>query len=183
MTNVALIALFAALIAALGLLPAVYNSASGGVPFTMQTLGVMIAGGVLGWWRGFLSVALFVALVAAGFHLLAGGRGGIEVFQTPTVGYLIGFPFGAAAIGALIGSSNNIFRIGISTFIGGVVVVYAFGIPGMALNLGISLSEAWDIGKVFLGWDTVKVVFATFVIANIRASGLIDGVGSTRRTI
>lgn len=183
MTNVALIALFAALIAALGLLPAVYNSASGGVPFTMQTLGVMIAGGVLGWWRGFLSVALFVALVAAGFHLLAGGRGGIEVFQTPTVGYLIGFPFGAAAIGAIIGSSTNIWRIGFATFVGGVVVVYAFGIPGMALNLDISLAKAWDIGKVFLGWDIVKVVFATFVIAHVRASGLIDGVGPARSSV
>lgn len=179
-TNAALIALFAALIAALGLFPSVYSQASGGVPFTMQTLGVMIAGGVLGWWRGFLSVALFVGLVAAGLHLLAGGRGGIEVFQTPSVGYLIGFPFGAMAIGAIAGNSTNIVRIFLATFIGGIGVVYLFGIPGIALNLDISLAKAWDIGKVFFAWDMLKVVFATFVIANVRTSGLLGGGAAAR---
>ena len=178
-TNAALIALFAALIAALGAFPAVYSQASGGVPYTLQTLGVMVTGGVLGWKRGFLAVSLFLGLTAAGLPLLAGGRGGVEVFQGPTVGYLIGFAFGAAAIGLLSPptgrGSTNIVRIALATFIGGVVVVYAFGIPGLAIRGDMSLSAAWDIGKVFFVWDTFKVVVATFVIAQVRSSGLLGG--------
>lgn len=183
MTDAALIALFAALIAALGLFPSVYSSASGGTPFTMQTLGVMIAGGVLGWKRGFLSVGLFVLLVAAGLHLLAGGRGGIEYFSTPPAGFAIGFPFGAAVIGALIGNSNNLVRIALSTFVGGVVVVYAFGIAGLMINADLSFSAAWDVAKLFIGWDTFKVAIATLVIAQVRTSGLIGGSGSTRASV
>ena len=70
--SVTLIALFAALIAALGLVPKFTLAA--GVPITAQTLGVMLCGTVLGARRGGLAVLLFLALVALGLPLLAGGR-------------------------------------------------------------------------------------------------------------
>ena len=47
------------------------------VPITLQTMGVMLAGSVLGARRGALAVLTFLALVAAGLPLLAGGRGGL----------------------------------------------------------------------------------------------------------
>jgi biotin transport system substrate-specific component len=48
--NIAQVALFAAMIAALGLVPQI--SLGFGVPITAQTLGVMLAGAVLGARRG-----------------------------------------------------------------------------------------------------------------------------------
>jgi biotin transport system substrate-specific component len=51
------IAIFVGLIAALGLLPAV--NILPGVPVTAQTLGVMLAGAVLGSYRGTLAVFVF----------------------------------------------------------------------------------------------------------------------------
>ena len=45
---------------------------STGVPITLQTLGVMLAGGILGARKGFLSVLVFLVLVSAGLPLLAG---------------------------------------------------------------------------------------------------------------
>ena len=60
--NLTLIALFAALIAALGLLPAMMLP--GGVPITAQSLGIMLCGTVLGARRGALAVLLFLLLVA-----------------------------------------------------------------------------------------------------------------------
>ena len=88
--NITLIALFAALIAALGLVPK-FDLASG-VPITAQSMGVMLAGTILGARRGALAVLLVLFLVALGLPLLAGGRGGLGVFAGPTVGFLIGWP-------------------------------------------------------------------------------------------
>lgn len=49
------------------------------VPIVAQTLGIMLAGGILGAKRGGLSILLFVFLVAVGAPLLTGGRGGLGV--------------------------------------------------------------------------------------------------------
>ncbi len=67
------IALFAALIAALGLLPKL--TLTSGIPITAQSMGIMLAGTILGARNGALSVLLFLFLVALGLPLLAGGRG------------------------------------------------------------------------------------------------------------
>ena len=74
---------FAALAAVLGLTPAI-NVPGISVPITAQTLGVMIAGLMLVPIEAFLSVALFVGLVATGLPLLSGGRGGLSVFTGPS---------------------------------------------------------------------------------------------------
>ncbi|WP_295044301.1 biotin transporter BioY, partial [uncultured Paracoccus sp.] len=64
-----MVALFAALIAALGLIPSL--NLFFGVPITAQSMGVMLAGAVLGARRGALAVLLLMALVALGLPLLA----------------------------------------------------------------------------------------------------------------
>ena len=98
--NVALIALFAAVIAALGLIPKI--TLGFGVPITAQTLGVMLCGTVLGARRGTLSVLLFLLLVAIGLPLLSGGRGGLGAFATPSAGFLLGWPIGAFVTGLIV---------------------------------------------------------------------------------
>ena len=98
--RIARIAVFAALVGVFGLTPAI--SVPGiSVPITAQTLAVMLAGLMLVPLEAFLSVALFVGLVAAGLPLLPGGRGGLAPFTSPTAGFLIGFPIAAAAVAAL----------------------------------------------------------------------------------
>ena len=94
------IALFAALIAILGLVPKI--DLAGGVPITAQSLGIMLCGTVLGARRGALAVLLFLALVALGLPLLSGGRGGLGVFVGPSVGYLVGFPLAAFTAGWVV---------------------------------------------------------------------------------
>ena len=98
--DLAQIATFAALIAALGLVGAFYLF-GGAVPITAQTLGVMLAGALLGARKGAASCLVFVGLVLAGLPLLAGGRGGLGVLATETAGYFVAFPVGALVIGWL----------------------------------------------------------------------------------
>lgn len=165
--NLTHIALFAALIAVLGLIPKI--DLISGVPITAQSLGIMLCGTVLGSKRGFLAVLLFVALVAAGLPLLSGGRGGMGLFVGPSAGYLLGFPFAAFAAGLVVEKWR--VNIGVASFagsvIGGILVLYALGIPGMAITLGKSLPEAAMLALPFLVGDLIKAVIAALVTQSI----------------
>ncbi len=168
--DIALIASFAALIAVLGL-PGAIALPGSPVPITLQTLGVMLAGSVLGARRGALAVITFLALVAAGLPLLSGGRGGLAVFVGPSAGYLVGFVAGAFVIGWLVQRRlphHPLWWGGLANVVGGIVVVYAFGIPGTALVLGTDGIVATAIAAVaFLPGDLLKVVVATVVAAAV----------------
>ncbi|WP_293695666.1 biotin transporter BioY [uncultured Agrococcus sp.] len=157
--------LFAAIIAILGLMPAL-PLFGGAVPVTAQTLGVMLAGSVLGPWRGAASVTLFLILVAVGLPLLAGGRGGIGVFFGPSAGYMLGWIAGAAVIGLIIhaGATRPTWlRTAAGLVVGGIFVVYLFGIPVQSFIVGTSLTETALQSSVFLVGDTIKVVIAALV--------------------
>lgn len=159
--NIAYVALFAALIVVLGLLPK-FNLLSG-VPITAQSLGVMLCGVVLGAKRGALAVLLFLLLVAVGLPFLAGGRGGIGVFATPSVGFLIGWPVAAFVTGLIMQRSAPVsifWRATIASVIGGIVVLYAFGIPGMALMLDKDLITTAGFAMPFVPGDIIKAVAA-----------------------
>ena len=175
--NLTHIALFAALIAVLGLIPKIDLTA--GVPITAQSLGIMLCGTVLGARRGALAVVLFLALVAAGLPLLSGGRGGLGVFASPSVGYLIGFPVAAFVTGWLMERSTLPVGLaaGAAAVIGGIGVLYVFGIIGMSVMLSKTLPEAAFLGMAFLPGDVVKAVIAGLVtqsLARMRPASLLS---------
>ena len=169
--NIAYIALFAALIAALGLVPRF--ELVGGVPITAQSLGVMLCGAVLGARRGALAVVLFLVLVAVGLPLLSGGRGGIGVFSGPTVGYLIGWPIGAFFTGLIVERlyGMSLFpAVFLGAVIGGILVVYICGIFGLMVTLDKSFIAALNINWIFIPGDLVKALLAGFIAQGIYAS-------------
>ena len=168
--TVARIALFAALIAALGLVPQITIPFAGGVPITAQTLGVMLAGLILGPWRGALAVLVFIAVVAMGAPLLAGGRGGLGVFVGPTVGFLIGWPVAAVVIGLLyrMMKPRGAFIAGlVASVLGGIVVLYLFGIVGLAIVTELDLVAAFLAVLIFIPGDVVKAVIASFIAREV----------------
>ena len=167
--DLAMVASFAALIAVLGL-PGMVHPFGNAVPITLQTLGVMLAGSILGWKRGALAVLVLLALVAVGLPLLAGGRGGLAVFAGPSAGYLIGWAPGAALIGWLVQRKLPAYPAwwgALANVLGGIVVVYALGIPVTAAVLDTPLVATAAGASVFLVGDSVKVVIATAVAAAV----------------
>ena len=74
-SGLAYVSLFAALVAVFGLIPKIDLPL--GVPITLQTLGVMLAGCMLGPKKALQALLLFLAAVALGLPLLSGGRGGL----------------------------------------------------------------------------------------------------------
>ena len=167
--DLALVAVLAALIAVLGL-PGTFNPFGLAVPITAQTLGVMLAGLLLGARLGALAVLVFLALVAAGLPLLAGGRGGLGVFATPSAGYLIGWVAGGFVAGLLAGLRAERLRLVsllVAAIVGGVAVVYAFGVPVLAWRAHLSLGQALATSWVFLPGDLTKAAVAAVVAAAV----------------
>lgn len=164
------IALYAALIAALGLLPKFNIPIAGGVPLTAQTLGLMLAGVMLGPVRGFLAVSLFILVVALGAPLLAGGRGGLGVFAGPTVGFIIGFPFAALVTGLMMPLLKNMSlfaSVFIASVVGGILVLYAFGIPGMVAMTSLTFVSASKAILVFIPGDVIKALLAALIAQSV----------------
>ncbi|KGN36199.1 biotin transporter BioY [Knoellia subterranea] len=170
--DLALIAIFTGIIAALGLIPAI-SPFGGAVPITAQSMGIMLAGAILGSKRGALSVLLFLALVAIGLPLLSGGRGGLGVFAGPSVGYLIGFPVAAFLVGLLTERVGRPYRLTLGTManiLGGVIALNAIGIVGMAIVLEVSLIKATTLAAAFMPGDLIKAVLTAFVAAGVHAA-------------
>lgn len=166
--DIARVAVFAALVAALGL-PGSF-SVFGGVPITAQTLGVMLAGAVLGPRLGPLSMIVFLALVAAGLPLLAGGRGGLGVFVGPSAGYMLGWIAGAFVTGLIVHASArkpSVLRVALAVVVGGILMIYAVGIPVQSLVTRLPLEETILASLVFLPGDLLKAVLATAVVATL----------------
>jgi len=157
--DAARIAVFAALIIALGL---VIVPLPGGVPITGQTLGVMLAGLILGPRSAPLAVLAVLALAAVGLPVLAGGRVGLGVFAGPSAGYLLGWVAGVVIIALIVGSRRIVWwRAGLAAVLGGIGVVYLFGIPVQALVTGVPLGPTALSSLVFLPGDLIKAVAAT----------------------
>ncbi|MDF2561007.1 MAG: BioY family transporter [Microbacterium sp.] len=160
------VAVFAALIIVLG---TVVVPLPGGVPITGQTLGVMLAGLVLGPRVAPWSIVVVLALAAVGLPVLAGGRGGLGVFVGPTVGYMIGWIAGVVVIGLLMRTGRfTWWRAAVAALVGGVLVVYAFGIPVQALVTGVPLDLTALSSLAFLPGDLIKVTAATLVVVALR---------------
>lgn len=160
--DLARIAVFAAVIIALG---AVVIPLPSGIPITGQTLGVMLAGAVLGPRRGVYAVLTVLALCAVGLPVLAGGRGGIGTFVSPTAGYLLGWVVAAFVIGAIAHRGSRIvwWRIALGSVLGGIILMYLCGVPVQALVTGMGLGPAALSSLPFLPGDLIKVAVTTIL--------------------
>ncbi len=120
--DMALIGLFAALLAICS-----WISIPTTIPFTLQTLGVFLAVGLLGGKRGAIAVLLYLLIGAVGVPVFAGFKGGIGALTGPTGGYLIGFIGTAFVMWFFTARFGATPRILILSMIIGLLVCYCFG--------------------------------------------------------
>jgi biotin transport system substrate-specific component len=168
------IALFAAVIGALGLLPKFDIPLAGGVPITAQTLGVMLAGVILGARNGALAMVLFLFVIALGVPLLAGGRGGLGVFYAPSAGFVVGFVPGAFVTGLVMARLANLpvpVAAISASMVGGILMVYALGIPVLAWKAGMDFWQAAAASLLFVPGDIIKAVVTGFIAEALSRTG------------
>ncbi|MFK0000804.1 biotin transporter BioY [Paenarthrobacter sp. NPDC090522] len=167
-TDLGLIAVFAALVAASSLVPGIPVGALG-VPITLVTLTVMLSGLVLGAGRGFAAVGLYVLLGLAGLPIFSGGRSGLGILATPSAGYIIAFPLAAAATGALaavIIRKTVRFRallLFVATMVSSVVIIHGLGVLGMMVNGKLDFTKAFIADLPYYPGDILKNVLAVLI--------------------
>ncbi|WP_433323330.1 biotin transporter BioY [Spirillospora sp. CA-294931] len=129
------------------------------VPVSGQTFAVLLTGAALGWGRGALGMALYLAAGMAGVPWFSEGASGAGLH---TLGYIIGFIAAAAAVGRLsqLGGDRTPLRT-VATMLLGTAIIYAVGVPYLALSLDVGLTKAIDLGLTpFLAGDALKVLLA-----------------------
>ncbi|NYI41609.1 biotin transporter BioY [Demequina lutea] len=162
-TNIALIAVFAGLVAASTLWPGA--ELVSGVPITLQTLAILLAGAALGPWRGAAAVALYLVVGTAGAPIFAGRVGGFAAWAGPTAGFLGGFVLAAFVTGWLVrrmrlrGQLTTTGIIG-ACAVGSLVVLNLIGWGFFSLRLHTSLADTVTFASPFLAGDIIKVFVA-----------------------
>lgn len=135
------------------------------VPVTGQTFAVLVVGAALGARLGSLSVVLYVLEGLIGLPVFAGGASGIARLAGPTGGYLVGFIFAAALVGALAerGWDRRASACALA-MLGGLVVIYVVGLTWLArFPLQTGLLEAGLLP--FLVGDAYKLVVAALGVS------------------
>lgn len=145
------------------------------VPFTLQTLCVLLTGAALGSRRGFLAMLAYLAEGAAGLPVFAGGAGGFIHILGYTGGYLVACPVAALVVGLLCERRHldRRFLTSALVMLPGTLIFYVLGVPWLAL-VGIptphgiihpNLVGALPYGMLpFIPGDIVKLVVAVLLL-------------------
>ncbi len=156
------ISLFATLISVSGYIsiPLPFST----VPVTAQTLAVMLAGSLLPVGHTAASIVVFLLMGAIGLPVFSGGTAGLGIIVGKTGGYLIGFLAGAVLISILKGKRPSFMRLLTVNAIGGILVVYIFGVMWLNYVTGIGISKAVIFGALpFIPGDIVKIIIAALL--------------------
>ncbi|MFW0788474.1 biotin transporter BioY [Gordonia sp. CPCC 205333] len=185
-TDVTQAAVFAALIAVLGL-PGTINIGSSGVPITLQTMGVMLAGAILGPRKGTLAVVIFMVLAIVGLPILAGGRNGQMALSSATAGYFIGFLPAVLFIGLATAAMMPRYRIiwGFAiNVVGGMGIAYLCGAIGLMVRTDATFGAALAINGTYVIGDLIKAAVTAIVAQQVHRGypGLIAPIRLRRRT-
>lgn len=140
------------------------------VPISGQTLVIMLIGLLLTPKQAFYSVVAWIFVGVAGAPVFSGGRAGIAVLASPSGGYIMGFLVGAVVISLLKGKETNMMKMSFAAITGGILVVYACGVPVMALLLSMDMATALKAGALpFLIGDFIKVFIAVSLALPLRS--------------
>ncbi|MCW7945286.1 biotin biosynthesis protein BioY [Streptomyces hygroscopicus] len=129
------------------------------VPVTGQTFAALLVGTSLGAGRGLLALALYALAGVAGVPWFAGGSSGVAA---PSFGYILGMLLAATVVGALArrGADRSMLRTAGAMLLG-EAIIYAVGVPYLALATGCSATAAIAAGLTpFLIGDALKAALA-----------------------
>lgn len=141
------------------------------VPITGQTLAVLLVGATLGAARGGASLLLYAVLGLAGLPFYAPQDDGthltgLAALAAPSFGYIIGFIPAAALVGWLSERTwDRKFLKALATFGAGTLVVFAFGLPWLAVVTGATFQQTLEWGLYpFIAGGIVKAIIAAILL-------------------
>ena len=141
------------------------------VPLTVQNLGVLLVGLLLGSRRGFAALMLYLAQGAVGlpvFSPSAVGLTGIWQLLGPTGGFLLAYPFVAYLAGYVFEHGSKTFVRAAVAGILAEILLFAGGLTGLYLYTH-SLAKAAYLGVYwFVAAEVLKVMFAAAIATRWR---------------
>lgn len=171
--DLALVAVFAALIAVSTVAVPGFSVPGSSVPITLQTLMIGLTAMVLGPWRGFLATMLYLVVGFAGLPVFAQGSSGIGVLSKPSAGYLVSFPIYALLVGflsylvvrRLMGRGQLIAGLALmgAGLVGSVFIIHTIGILGLMRGLHAGFGKALKVDMLYWPGDLAKTVVAGLV--------------------
>ena len=139
-----------------------------GVPLTLQTLAVSLAGVVLGAKKGALAALVYVLIGTVGLPVFAGFNGGLGAVTGPTGGFILSFPLMALAAG--LGASRNRHSLWLwAGLVAGTLINYACGVLYFSLTVPGGIVNAVAVCVLpFIPTDMVKIVVAGLLGGKLR---------------
>jgi biotin transport system substrate-specific component len=126
----------------------------------------LLAGALLGPWRGTAAVLLYLGLGAAGLPVLSDGASGLAPFTGPTAGYLFAFPVATLFVGLLFGKAPGLIaRFGL--MLAAHVLILTVGAGWLATDIGLSDAVAYGVTPFLIG----MAVKSALVVAVAAACG------------
>jgi biotin transport system substrate-specific component len=136
------------------------------VPLTVQNLGVLLVGLMLGSRRGFAALALYLVEGAVGlpvFSPSALGLTGIAQLLGPTGGFLLAYPFVAFLAGYIFERGTKSFMRAALAGLMAELLLFAGGLTGLYVYTH-SLARAAYMGLYwFVTAEVIKVMFAAAI--------------------
>jgi biotin transport system substrate-specific component len=136
------------------------------VPITGQTLAVVLTAASLGPVRGTAVQVVYILAGMVGLPFYSDASGGVDVVLGATGGYLIGFIPAAYLIGlaARRGADRTVLKA-LPLFAAGQAVIFAVGVPWLAVTAGMTASQALEAGFYpFILGGIVKAAIAAAVL-------------------
>ncbi len=135
------------------------------VPLTLQSLAVLIVGGVLGPRRGALSLCLYLCLGGLGAPVFSGASGGPDVLFGPHMGYLAGFPLAAFLAGHFSRHTSSVWRLALLLFLA-TVPMLLLGAAWLERSGALAWNAAWNKGiEPLLPGAALKALIAAGLIS------------------
>ena len=139
------------------------------VPLTVQNLGVLLVGLLLGGRKGFAALALYLFEGAMGMPVFSPtGPGGLAQLLGPTGGFLMAYPFVAFVAGYMFERGPKTFaRAAVAGFLA-EILLFAGGLAGLYV-VTHSLVKAAYLGLYwFIAAEILKIVFAAAIATRWR---------------
>lgn len=161
--------IYASLFAALTAAGAYLFIPIGPVPIVLQNMFVFLAGLLLGSRWGLASVAVYLLAGVCGLPVFAGGTGGIGRIAGPTGGFLLGYLPVVFLVGWIAERKPGHMFPDVAAMLLGAAVLYACGVPWLAMVTGMPLAKAFAVGMYpFLLGDGIKIAAAALIAKSAR---------------
>lgn len=136
-----------------------------GVPLSLQTFFVILAGLVEGPRRGLLAAGLYLLAGLLGLPVFTGGLGGPAILLRPSAGFALAFPLGAFVAGlAVRGRAGYLKRFLLAAL--GSILILVFGFVGIMINTQMEPVVAAKLTLTFLPGDIIKSVVAASIASS-----------------